>query len=119
MRHIPELVFVLHRDAAVEADLQQDREERQPVHNPLSGNAITPPSLPCNAHLLQHWLNHFRLFGMHRQDSVFQLPCRTDRVNVLPHEMRGIEFQPQPLAWNAIKNGLHRSGVVAKLMPVG
>ena len=80
----------------------------RPVDNALSGDPITPPSLAGNAHLLQYRLNDLRILGMHGEDTVFEMPRRADRVNVLPHEMRRIEFQPQPLAWDAVENGLHR-----------
>ena len=56
--YIPKLVFVLHRDAAIKADLQQDGEECRPVDNPLSGNPITPPSLSRDAHLLHTLAPH-------------------------------------------------------------
>src|SRR5215472_10781686 len=107
MRRIPERVLVLHRDPTVEPDLQQHREELRPVHDALSGDAVTPPSMPGNAHLLQDRLDDLGILGMYGEDTVFEVPCHRDRVNVLPHEMRRVEFQPQPLARYEVEDGLH------------
>src|SRR5207245_5492063 len=52
--NVPEIVFVLDRKTSVEARLQEHGDELGPVEDPLPGNAIAPPALAVDSHLLDH-----------------------------------------------------------------
>ncbi len=93
--NVPEIVFVLDRETSVEAGLQEHSDELGPVEEPLPRNAIAPPALAVDSHLLEHRLDDLRVLGVTGQNAVAEMPRRGDGIDVLPDEVRGIEFEAQ------------------------
>ena len=61
----------------------------------MTRNAIAPPFLTVNTHLLQDRFDDLRVLGVAREDAIAEPPGRGDRVDILPDEVRGIVLQPQ------------------------
>src|SRR5438105_5358488 len=102
--NVPEIVFVLDRETSVEARLQEHGDELGPVEDPLPGNAVAPPALAVDSHLLDHRLDDLRVLGVPGQNAVAEMPRRGDGVDVLPDEVRGIEFEAQAVVGHEIED---------------
>src|SRR5207302_7596096 len=68
--NVPEIVFVLDRKASVEARLQEHGDELGPVEEPLPRNAIAPPALAVDSHLIEHRHDDLRVLGVTGQNAV-------------------------------------------------
>src|SRR5271157_958033 len=56
-----------------------------------------------NSYRLQNRLDNLCILRMDRKDPLLEIPSRLDIVDVLPHQMRRIEFEAETLAGNEIK----------------
>src|SRR5439155_2728784 len=95
---VPEIIFVFDRQSAAEPSLQQHGNKLRPIQQSVTRNAIAPPFLTVNTHLLQDRFDDLRVLGVASEDAIAEPPGRGDRVDILPDEVRGIVLQPQAVA---------------------
>src|SRR5213078_3220902 len=102
--NVPEIVFVLDRETSVETRLQEHGDELRPVEEPLPGNAVAPPALAVDSHLLEHRLDDLCVLGVTGQNAVTEMPLRGDGIDVLPDKVRGVEFEAQVVVGHEIED---------------
>ena len=119
MRSVPELVLMLHCDSAFELDLQQHGEEFRPVHEALSGDAVTPPSLTGNPHLLQDRLNDLSIFGMHGENAALNCHATLTGSMYCRTKCEGSNSSPSRLLGTRSKIACIPAGMLAKLSRFG
>src|SRR2546427_9273401 len=66
---VPELIFMFHGHTSSEARLQQDSNKLRPIDQPLSRDAITPPTLSVDSHFGQNRLDNLSILGVHPENA--------------------------------------------------
>src|SRR4029077_1920042 len=90
-----------------------------PIDQPLSGNAIAPPTLAMNADLLQHRLGDLGVLGVHGVNARLRLPGSGNRIDILTYKVGGVELKAQAGIRNQVEHAIPDSRHNGEILVAG